>query len=281
MEITEKKVPIIKLSTEDLIEVAKNNQIKYEVYWSYDDRLEKSTIWDLVDRAWKYADKEWKTFQEMNESFVDNFYGEIEEQIRERNERQIHDAREEQILDIVKKQYKDKLAEWYELDYDDVERMDVFEYCEYDSDIDTLLNRSYVSWNIVRNSNYDWFSWLEWEENEGYKQFMRLFPWRVDWDELLVKMQEAYSWDRLTISFCSTVKEMLDVIENWKFDLTWKKAVLHWWTFGSGSSEFVMKWWEIELWKIYEDCKYNRRDWELDTPSTWVVAVYGEAINGF
>ena len=246
-------------------------EFKYEQYWNYDDEIDMKTLKECMPDFDKYKlDWEWKFH-----NFATDWRINIENKIREWNIDWITDEIEKDLRERVGKILKEKGIEYDELEFDFYPD----EIYSINLDLDYVLKRSYVNWNVVWHTNFDGFNENEVYEDEwAIKQIVDLFPDLVDKNDLERACAEwIYDGSDLKISFRHSMRDFLDIIDRWFIDLSGTNAVLHLSVNGSWSPEFTLGKWEVKFWKTYWT-EFDYWDWDFDW-HYWIVDVYGQVMN--
>ena len=264
----------VTLSVDDVKELLPDDKFEYQMYRDYRDEIDIKTFKECMPDESKYKNED-GTIQHHN--FVYDWKTNLENMVWEWNIDWITNQIENELRENIEKALEKKWIEFDELDldfyHDDLYSVDL--------DLDYILSRSRIDWNVVRHSNFDWFTENEvYEDNWAIKQIVDLFPDLVDKNDLERACAEwIYEWSDLKVNFRSTMLDFLNVLETWKVDISWTQAVLHLSINGSWSPEFTLWKWTVELGKTYWT-KYDRWDWQLD----WkygIVDVYWEPLNKF
>lgn len=273
-EITYNK-KVLTLSVDDVKELLPDEKFHYEMYWDYRDEISK-------EQFKKYMpSKPMKEYEKKDGSydwsrFADDWRTNIEEDIREMSIGDITSDIDRDLTEMVKDALKKKWIEFDELELDFYPD-DLF---SIDLDVDYLLSRSKIDWNVIWINNYDWFNENEvYEDWTALKELVDLYPDLVDKNDLEKACAEwIYAGSDLKISFRHSMEDFLEILHSGEVDLSGTEAVLHNWINGSWSPEFTLGKWKICLGKQIGATEYDYWDWELD----WkygIVDVYGCVFN--
>jgi len=270
-EITYKKQRLT-LSVDDVKELLPDDKFEYQMYRDYRDEIDKDTLKECMPDESKYKDENWMVNYH---NFATDWRTNLEDNIREWNVDYITQQIDSELQEKVKEALKKKWVEYDELEFDFYPD-DLY---SIDLDLDYVLGRSRIDWNVVRHNNFDGFTeWEVYEDEWAIKQIVTLFPDLVDKNDLERACCDwMYTGSDLKVSFRHSMKDFLDIIDKWFIDLSWATAVLHLWINGSWSSDFTLWKWTVEFGKTY-DSKYDYWDWELDG-HYWIVDVYGWVLN--
>lgn len=270
--IDEKKVLI--LDQNDIVELLPDFDFKYTLYRDYRDEMSQDTFRKCMPDLEHFKDEngkyKWWEFVAVREC-------ELENQIREWNRDSMTDDMNRELSENLKKALKEKGIMYDSFEFDEDVYMD--ELFDIDLDLDYILKRSYVNWNVVWHNNFDWFNENEvYEDDWAIKQIVKLFPDLVDKNDLERACCDwMYAGSDLKVSFRHSMRDFLDIIGSWSIDLSWARAVLHLWINWSWSSDFILGKWKVEFGKTY-DSKFDYWDWEFDW-HYWIVDVYGQVMN--
>ena len=271
-EITTTKIRLT-LSADDVHELLPDEEFRYDMYYDYRDELSEKTFVECMPEEHYYKDEEWNINYKQ---FAHEWKLAIEDQVRDWNIDDITDEINKDLTDRVSKALAEKWIEY-----------DVFEFDFYPDeiysinlDIDYLLSRSKVYWNVIWFNNFDWFTeWETFEDDLAIKQFIALFPELATQQQLENACNDwMYTGSDLKVNYKSSMLDFLNILETGKMDISWASAVLHLYVNWSWSPEFTLWTWEVEFGKKYWS-EFNRRDWWLDRWSYSVRETYWWAIN--
>lgn len=288
MELTDKTIKVLNLSTDDFIERLKSSgdDLKYQIYWDYRDEIDEKTFidcffgWQYEKSYYELRDKEGYTPQQLHDEILNR----LENLIWDWNIDSIYDeiyARSREIvLDSVKKECKEKGISYNEINYDDVDWCEIQWLWDIDLDMSYILKRSYVHWNLEWFSNYDGiFEWEKYEDGQCIKDLIDNFPRMKEYQWVLEKNAcEIYSGSSLKFPRKMNMWDFLEVIENGWFEAS-GTAVLHQDFNGSGSPDFEITWWFVEFGKTPEWLAKGIDCWDiaLDKRSNYgVCSTYWE-----
>lgn len=262
----------VTLSADDVKELLPDDKFEYQMYRDYRDEISKDTLKECMPDESKYKNED--GFIE-HHNFAQDWRTNLENQIWEWNIDWITQQIDNELREKVEAALKKKWIEFDELDLDFYPD-DLY---SIDLDLDYILGRSRIDWNVVWHNNFDGFNENEVYEDDGaIKQIVKLFPDLVDKNDLERACCDwMYTGSDLKVSFRHSMKDFLDIIDKWFIDLSWTTAVLHLGINGSWSSDFTLGKWEVEFGKTYGS-KYDYWDWQLD----WkygIVDVYGSVFN--
>ena len=262
----------VTLSVDDVKELLPDDKFEYQMYRDYRDEISKDTLVECMPDESKYKNED--GFIE-HHNFAQDWRTNLEDKIREWNIDWITQQIENELREKVEAALKKKWIEFDELDLDFYPD-DLY---SIDLDLDYILGRSRIDWNVVWHNNFDGFQeWEVYEDDWAIKQIVKLFPDLVDKNDLeRACVDWMYTGSDLKVSFRHSMKDFLDIIDKWFIDLSWTTAVLHLGINGSWSSDFILGKWEVEFGKTY-DSKYDYWDWELDG-KYGIVDVYGSVFN--
>ena len=271
-EITTTKIRLT-LSPDDVYELLPKEEFKYVMYYNYDDEITQKTLSECMPEEQYYKDKDWKINYKQ---FAQEWKAAIEDKVRDWNINEITDFIHKELTDRVAEALSKKWVEY-----------DVFEFDFYpdeiysiDLDIDYILKRSKVYWNVIWFNNFDWFTeWETYEDDLAIKQFIALFPTIATQQQLEHACNDwMYTGSDLKVNYKSNMLDFLNAIAKWKMDIGWASAVLHLSINGSWSPEFTLWKWIVEFGKTYWT-QFDRRDWWLDWHRYGVHETYWWAIN--
>lgn len=271
-EITTTKIRLT-LSPDDVYELLPDEEFKYVMYYNYDDEITQRTLSECMPEEHYYKDKDWKINYKQ---FAYAWKMAIEDMVRDWNINEITDFIHKELTDRVAEALSKKWVEY-----------DVFEFDFYpdeiysiDLDIDYILKRSKVYWNVIWFNNFDGFTeWETFDDDLAIKQFIALFPTIATQQQLELACNDwMYTGSDLKVNYKSNMLDFLNVIAEWKMDIGWASAVLHLSINGSWSPEFTLWEWVVEFGKTYWT-QFDRRDWRLDWHHYWVHETYWWAIN--
>lgn len=274
-EILEKKHVIVEI--DDIKRRFPDKDFSFEVFYSYDDEIPERTIRECMPDESKYKKYGVTDF----ENFVNDWYFSVENRIMEYNREYVSESIDSELRELVKEKLKKEWIEYDSFDFD----FYTDELYSIDYNVDWLLSRSFITRNILRLNNYDWFS-----ENETYKDWNALKEFidlntkewlKINKDELEKATHEGiYEGSDLKFNIKSNVKQFFDTLKTWKINISWLKAVLHLSINGSWSPEFELWEWEVTLWKTLKTV-YDRWDWNIDNVWYSVTDTYWCSINDF
>lgn len=272
MKKTELKKELLTLSMDDVKELLPNQKFEYELYWNYDDEIQETTFKKCMPEEKDYKDENWVINYE---NFINDWKVNIEDMIWDWNWEYIADNIREELTDNVKKALKDNGIEYDYLEFD----FNPDELYSIDLNLDEILNRSKIVWNVVRHNNFDWFTEEEKAEDwNAIEQFLRLNPWLSTKEDLESACSDwIYSGSDLKVNFKSSMLDFLDTIKRGEIDLWGTDAVLHLSINGSGSPAFTLKEWVVKFGKKLES-DFDYWDWGFDW-HYWVYEVYGCTMN--
>lgn len=290
MELTDKTVKVLKVQTSDIVNALKNSgeKLEWDMYWDYSDEINEKTfiecfIGDKYEKSYyDLRDKEHYTPKEL----ADEIRTRLSDRIWDWNIEFISDDVRNRSLEIFKdylrKEKEEKGLIYQEIDYDDVDRCEIEECRNINLDMDYILGRSYVVWNLEWFSNYDGIDENEkYEDGQCIKDLVDNFK-RIDKEKLEQAAAEwIYSGSDLKYNYKSSMLDLLKIIEKWGMEPR-GDAVLHQWFNGSGSQEFEMPWEFVEFSKTPEWlCKgIDMWDIVLDKNNQyWVAETFGCIIN--
>lgn len=262
----------VTLSVDDVKKLLPDDEFKYEMYRDYRDEIPKDTFSECMPDESKYKNED-GTINHHN--FVQDWRNNLEDKIREWNIDWITYNIENELRKKVEWALKKKWIEFDELDLDFYPD-DLY---SIDLDLDYILGRSIIDWNVVWHNNFDGFTeWEVYEDDWAIKQIVKLFPDLVDKNDLeRACVDWMYTGSDLKVSFRHSMKDFLDILDKGTIDLSWTMAVLHLGINGSWSPDFILGKWEVKFGKTY-DSKYDYWDWELDG-HYGIVDVYGWVFN--
>jgi len=262
----------VTLSADDVRELLPDDKFEYQMYRDYRDEISKDTLKECMPDESKYKNED--GFIE-HHNFAQDWRTNLEDQVWEWNIDWITQQIESELREKVKEALEKKWIEYDELEFDFYPD-DLY---SIDLDLDYILGRSRINWNVVWHNNFDGFNENEvYEDDWAIKQIVKLFPDLVDKNDLERACCDwMYTGSDLKVSFKHSMKDFLDILDRWFIDLSWTTAVLHLGINGSWSSDFTLGKWEVEFGKTY-DSKYDYWDWELDW-KYWIVDVYGWVFN--
>lgn len=274
MEVKTTEHKTLVLSMEDVKELLPDEKFEYELYWNYDDRIDKKTLQDCMPDEGNYKKEDGSINYE---DFVWEWRANIEEKIWDWN-----------ISDIIDELYKE-LANKVEIKL----RKEGIEYDDFEFDfmidelydiglwVDEILSKSPIVWNVVWHNNFDGFTeWEKAEDWEAIEQFLRLNKDFATKEQLENACADCiYTGSDLKINYKTSMADFLEQIKAWGKDISWDYAVLHLSINGSGSPEFRIKGGQVEFGKKLES-NYDYWDWSFDW-HYWVEEVYGGAINNY
>lgn len=245
----------ITLTVDDVKELLPNAKFNYELYRDYRDEIDIDTLKKCMPDIDNYK-KEGKINYA---DFVNDWRLWLEDLIWERNIDWITNQIDDELRENIGRALEEK-----NIDYDEL-NLDFYagDLYSIDLQLDYILNRSYVKWNLVWHNNCDGF--LEGEtkvDGNAIEQFLRLFPWAVKEEDLENACNEIYDGSDLKLNFKSTMKDFLDMLESWKAMAYWD-AVLHLGVNGSWSDIFRCDAWEVKLDTPYES-SFDYWTWEFD-----------------
>lgn len=271
-EITTTKIRLT-LSPDDVYELLPKEEFKYVMYYSYDDEITQRTLSECMPDESKYKNED-GTIEHHN--FAQDWRTNLEDKVWEWNIDWITMQIENELRDKVEKALEKKWIEFDELDLDFYPD-DLY---SIDLDLDYILGRSRVDWNVVWRSNFDGFSEGEtYEDDWAIKQIVKLFPDLVNKYDLERACRDwMYTGSDLKVNYKSSMLDFLNIIESGKMDISWASAVLHLSINGSWSPEFTLWKWVVEFGRTYWT-KFDWRDWWLDWHHYWVHETYWWAIN--
>lgn len=272
MKTEMKEHKVLHLSADDVRELLPDEKFEYEMYWSYNDEISDKTLKEQMPDESKYKDENWVVNYE---NFIYDWKTNLEDLVREWNIDYITDYINTELADKVKKALKDKGIEYDEMEFDFYPD----EMYSINLNMDEILRRSTVIWNVVWRNNFDGFSEEEKYEDWGaIEQFLRLNPWLSTKEDLECACADGiYSWSDLKVNIKSSMEDFFDILSKWKIDLGGMDAVLHLSINGSWSPDFKLKEWVVEFGKKLES-NYDYWDWELDW-HYWIREVYGCTMN--
>jgi len=279
MESYEKKLKILSLSMDDIVKMFPEHDFKWEMYWDYRDIMDQKTFEKCMPELSSYKNENGSY---RYDEFVSDWECSIEEQIWDWNWSYVVDSIHSELREMVEEKLKEDGIE-----FDDFE----FDFCldelyEIDWGVKELLERSKVIWNLCRFNNFDGFT--EWETEEDWQaiaQFLKLYPNACgDREKTKKELEHAvnecmYTGSDLKLNFKSSMWDFLRMLETGKANAC-GSAVLHLGVNGSGSTEFDINCWEVELDKQVGDTVYDHWTWQMDW-HYWVSDVYGGALNEY
>ena len=272
MKKTELKKELLTLSVDDVKELLPNEKFEYKMYWNYDDEISDKTLKECMPEEKNYKSEDWTIDYE---SFINDWKANIEDTIWDLNISYITDDINNEMDDKVRKALKDKGIEYDYLEYDFYPD-DLY---SINLNLEEILKRSKIVWNVVRHNNFDWFTEEEKYEDWGaIEQFLRLNPWLSTKEDLENACSEwIYSGSDLKVNFKSSMLDFLDTIKRWEIDLWGTDAVLHLSINGSWSPDFKLKEWVVKFGKKLES-DFDYWDWWFDW-HYWIREVYGCTMN--
>lgn len=269
-EIIEKKK--LTLSVKDVEELLPGEKFEYKMYWDYSDEIDQSMLEKHMPDIEKYKTENWYDYA----SFVNDWKINLEDDIWDMNIDWITEEIDKELTEEVEKKLKEKWIKYDYLEFDFYPD----EIYSIDLDLDYILKRSKVVWNVIRCNNYDGFWEGEtYEDWEGLKELVDLYPELVKKEDLEKAVNDGmYTWSDLKVNFRHSMEDFFDILATWRVDLSGCTAVLHLWMNGSGSTEFELWKWCVELWKQAWSTEYDRWDWWFDW-KYWIHDVYGCIMN--
>lgn len=260
------------LSVEDVKKLLPDEKFEYTMFWDYRDEIDVKTLEECMPNGSDYKNEDWVINYW---AFAQNWKVNLEDKIWDWNIDYITDEINRDLTDKVQRALR-----YENFDYDELE-FDFYpdELYSVDLDMDYILSRSRINWNVVWYNNFDWFTENEtYEDDLAIKQIVDLFPDLVDKNDLERACADwMYTGSDLKVSFKSSMLDFLKAIESWEKDLTNTKAILHLWINWSWSPEFTLGKWVAHFSKQYWTT-FDRRDWEIDW-HYWIVDVYGWVFN--
>lgn len=234
----------ITLSADDVKELLPDDKFEYQMYRDYRDEISKDTLKECMPDESKYKNED-GTIEHHN--FAQDWRTNIEDKVWMWNIDWITEDIDRDLREKVGAVLKKKWIEYDELELDFYPD-DLY---SIDLDLDYVLGRSRIDWNVVWHNNYDWFTeWEVYEDDLAIKQIVKLFPDLVDKNDLeRACVDWMYTGSDLKVSFRHSMKDFLDIIDRWIIDLSWATAVLHLGINGSWSSDFTLGKWEVEFGK--------------------------------
>jgi len=272
MKTEMKEHKVLHLSADDVRELLPNEKFEYEMYWSYDDEISEDTLKKYMPDKKDYKREDWTINYE---NFIYDWKINLEDLVREWNIDYITEYINTELTDNVKKALKDKGIEYDEMEFDFYPD----EMYSINLNMDEILRRSTVVWNVVWYNNFDWFTeWEKAEDGGAIAQFLRLNPWLSTKEDLESACSDCiYTYSHLKVNIKSSMEDFFNIIKSGKIDLWGMDAVLHLSINGSWSPAFKLKEWVVELWKKLES-DFDYRDWSWDW-HYWIREVYGCTMN--
>lgn len=195
------------------------------------------------------------------EEFVNDWRNYIEDEIRDWNISYITEEVDRELRELVENALRKKGVE-----YDDFEfEFYADELYTINLNVDEVLRKSPIVWNVVRHNNYDGFTeWEAEEDGQAIKEFLELNPWLAKKEDLESAVNDwMYTWSDLKVNYKTSMQEFLEALESGKKDISYTEAVLHLSINGSGSPAFTLWKWEVEFWKKMKT-DFDYWDWSFD-----------------
>lgn len=272
MKIEEQVKKHLVLSSKDIDELLPWEDFKYDMFWNYDDEISEKTFKECMPDIDKFKNEDWTINYP---AFADEWKINIEDKIWDWNWDYIREQIEYDLNDRVKNALKEKGIIYDSLEFDFYPD----EIYSINLDLDYILSRSRIDWNVVWHSNYDWFT--EWETEEDWEaiaQFLKLNPWISTKEDLESAVNDCmYTGSDLKVSYRHSMKDFLDIIWSWEKDISWDMAVLHLSINWSWSPAFQLWKWVVKFDKKL-DSDFDYWTWDFDW-HYWIVEVYWQVMN--
>lgn len=258
MEIKTREYKTLVLSFNEVRKLLPDEKFEYNLYWDYSDTIDEKTLKECMPKEYDYKKDDWSIDYK---EFVNQWRNNIEEVIRDWNISYITEEISRELRELVAKALRKKEVEYDDFDFE----FYADELYEINLNVDEVLSKSPIVWNVVRHNNYDGFlEWEVYEDDWAIKEVVKLFPDLVDRNDLERACCDwMYTGSDLKVNYKTSMQEFLEVIESGKKDISYSEAVLHLSINGSGSQAFTLWKWEVEFWKkLKTDCDYW--DWSFD-----------------
>lgn len=258
METKTREHKTLVLSCNDVKKLLPDEKFEYNLYWDYRDTIDEKTFKECMPDEDGYKREDWSINYE---EFVNDWRNYIEDEIRDWNISYITEEVDRELRELVENALRKKGVE-----YDDFEfEFYADELYTINLNVDEVLRKSPIVWNVVRHNNYDGFTeWEAEEDGQAIKEFLELNPWLAKKEDLESAVNDwMYTWSDLKVNYKTSMQEFLEALESGKKDISYTEAVLHLSINGSGSPAFTLWKWEVEFWKKMKT-DFDYWDWSFD-----------------